>query len=143
MADGLLCAIRTISAPRLSFIDYQRVKPNPVAMSSLETRRHDATLSRMAPGDRRRDARFEVSVPIDVLTTDGVPLSAEVTNISGSGFRAHSPIQLAKGSKVIVRFGKGMRRRGYVAWQIGEEIGCRLLRPLSAAELATVMAETG
>jgi len=33
-----------------------------------------------------------------------------------------------------------MRRRAYVAWQIGEEIGCRLLRPLSPAELATVMA---
>jgi hypothetical protein len=111
-------------------------------MSSLETRRHDVMLTRSPPSERRRDARFEVSVPIDVLTTDGVPLSAEVTNISGSGFRAHSPIQLPKGSKVIVRFGKGMRRRAYVAWQIGEEIGCRLLRPLSAAELATVMAQS-
>jgi hypothetical protein len=109
-------------------------------MSSLETRLCDATLSQPAQNDRRRAARYDVSVPVDVLTTDGVPLSAEVTNISGSGFRAHSPIQLANGSKVIVRFGKGMRRRAYVAWQIGEEIGCRLLRPLSPAELATVMA---
>ncbi len=81
-------------------------------------------------------------MPVEVLTTDGVPLSAEVTNISGSGFRAHSPIHLPKGTKVIVRFGKGMRRRAYVAWQIGEEIGCRLLRPLSPGELATVMAQS-
>ena len=109
-------------------------------MSSLETRRYDTTLSTPVQDDRRRAARYDVSVPVDVLTTDGVPLSAEVTNISGSGFRAHSPIQLAKGSKVIVRFGKGTRRRAYVAWQIGEDIGCRLLRPLSVAELAAVMA---
>jgi hypothetical protein len=108
-------------------------------MSSLENRRRDTLLATPLQSDRRRDSRYDVSVPIDVETTDGVPLSAEVTNISGSGFRAHSPIQLAKGSKVIVRFGKGMRRRAYVAWQIGEEIGCRLLRPLSPAELAAVM----
>jgi hypothetical protein len=111
-------------------------------MSSLETRRYDALLAQPAPDDRRRDSRYDVSVPVDVSTTDGVPLSAEVTNISGSGFRAHSPIQLAKGSKVIVRFGKGSRRRAYVAWQIGEEIGCRLLRPLSVAELAAVVARS-
>ncbi len=109
-------------------------------MSSLEIRRHDATLSTPLPSDRRRDSRYDVSVAVDVETTDGVPLSAEVTNISGSGFRARSPIQLAKGSKVIVRFGKGKRRRAYIAWQIGEEIGCRLLRPLTVAELAAVMA---
>jgi hypothetical protein len=111
-------------------------------MSSLEIRRCDATLSQPAPDDRRRDSRYDVSVAVDVLTTDGLPLSAEVTNISGSGFRAHSPIQLAKGSRVIVRFGKGTRRRAYVAWQIGEEIGCRLLRPLSVAELASVLAQS-
>ena len=72
-------------------------------------------------------------------TADGVPLSSEVTNISASGFRAHSAIALDKGSKVIVRFENGMRRRAYVAWQIGEDIGCRLLRPLTTAELAEVI----
>jgi hypothetical protein len=89
--------------------------------------------------DRRRAARFEVSVPVEVSTLDGLPLSCEVTNISASGFRARSPMQLRKGSKVIVRFQTGKRRRAYVAWQIGEDIGCRLLRPLTADELAEVV----
>ena len=89
--------------------------------------------------DRRHASRYEVSIPVEVSTVDGVPLSSEVTNISASGFRAHSAMALRKGSKVIVRFENGMRRRAYVAWQIGEDIGCRLLRPLTADELAEVM----
>jgi PilZ domain len=89
--------------------------------------------------ERRRASRYEVSVPVEVSTLDGVPLSSEVTNISASGFRAHSAMALRKGSKVIVRFENGMRRRAYVAWQIGEDIGCRMLRPLTADELAGVI----
>jgi hypothetical protein len=89
--------------------------------------------------DRRRASRYEVSIPVEVSTLDGLPLSSEVTNISASGFRCHSPMALRKGTKVIVRFHKSMRRRAYIAWQIGEDIGCRLLRPLTAAELADVM----
>jgi hypothetical protein len=92
------------------------------------------------PPDRRRASRYEVSVPVEVSTVDGLPLSAEVTNISASGFRCHSPMALKKGTKVIVRFANGMRRRAYIAWQIGEDIGCRLLRPLTADELAEVIA---
>lgn len=90
--------------------------------------------------DRRRASRYDVSVAVEVSTIDGLPLSSEVTNISASGFRCHSPMALKKGTKVIVRFRKGMRRRAYIAWQIGEDIGCRLLRPLTASELAEVMA---
>jgi hypothetical protein len=90
--------------------------------------------------DRRRASRYDVSVPVEVSTVDGLPLSSEVTNISASGFRCHSPMALKKGTKVIVRFTNGMRRRAYIAWQIGEDIGCRLLRPLTADELAEVMA---
>jgi hypothetical protein len=90
--------------------------------------------------DRRGASRYDVSVPVDVSTVDGLPLSAEVTNISASGFRCRSPMALKKGTKVIVRFQKGMRRRAYIAWQIGEDIGCRLLRPLTTDELAEVMA---
>jgi hypothetical protein len=101
--------------------------PTPVASVAL-------------PPDRRRASRYEVSVPVEVSTVDGLPLSAEVTNISASGFRCHSPMALKKGTKVIVRFANGMRRRAYIAWQIGEDIGCRLLRPLTANELAEVMA---
>ncbi|MDH7637219.1 PilZ domain-containing protein [Sphingomonas oryzagri] len=90
--------------------------------------------------DRRRASRYDVSVAVEVSTVDGLPLSNEVTNISASGFRCHSPMALKKGTKVIVRFHKGMRRRAYIAWQIGEDIGCRLLRPLTADELSDVMA---
>jgi hypothetical protein len=92
--------------------------------------------------DRRGASRYEISVPVAVSTVDGVPLSSEVTNISASGFRAHSAMAMKKGSKVIVRFENGMRRRAYVAWQIGEDIGCRLLRPLTADELAEVIEGT-
>jgi len=92
------------------------------------------------PSDRRRASRYDVSVPVDVSTVDGLPLSNEVTNISASGFRCHSPMALRKGTKVIVRFANGRRRRAYIAWQVGEDIGCRLLRPLTADELAEVMA---
>lgn len=92
------------------------------------------------PSDRRRASRYEVSVAVEVSTLDGLPLSAEVTNISASGFRCRSSMVLRKGSKVIVRFlDGGMRRRAYIAWQIGEDIGCRLLRPLTTDELARVM----
>ena len=89
--------------------------------------------------DRRRGSRYDVSVAVEVSTVDGLPLSSEVTNISASGFRCHSPMALMKGTKVIVRFRQGMRRRAYIAWQIGEDIGCRLLRPLTASELTEVL----
>jgi hypothetical protein len=98
-----------------------------------------APLAEISSAERRRDSRFEVSVRVEVSTLDGIPLSSEVTNISASGFRARSAMALRKGSKVIVRFENGMRRRAYVAWQIGEDIGCRMLRPLAAAELAEVI----
>jgi len=111
-------------------------------MSSIELRRRSGRLAQPSQDDRRRDSRYDVSVAVDVLTTDGLPLSSEVTNISGSGFRAHSPLQLPKGTKVIVRFNKSTRRRAYVAWQIGEEIGCRLLRALTPGELAEVIAHS-
>jgi len=111
-------------------------------MSTLASLRHAALLSQPSQDDRRRAARYDVSVPVEVLTTDGVPLSSEVTNISGSGFRARSPIHMPKGTKVVVRFNKTMRRRAYVAWQIGEDIGCRLLRSLTPGELAEVMAQS-
>lgn len=91
--------------------------------------------------DRRRASRYDVSVAVEVSTVDGLPLSSEVTNISAAGFRCHSSMALKKGTKVIVRFQKGMRRRAYIAWQIGEDIGCRLLRPLTVDELAQVMAD--
>ncbi|WBO20900.1 hypothetical protein [Sphingomonas abietis] len=100
-----------------------------------------ALLESAPQSDRRIAARYEISIAVLVSTVDGVPLSSEVTNISASGFRAHSAMALKKGSKVIVRFENGMRRRAHVMWQIGEDIGCRLLRPLTADELAEVLAE--
>ncbi len=79
---------------------------------------------------------------VEVLTPDGVPLSAEMTNISGSGFRARSPMVLKKGDRLIVRFNGRMPRRAQVAWQQGEEIGCRFLRPLSQAQLMAIAASS-
>jgi hypothetical protein len=92
-----------------------------------------------APEDRRRAERYDVDLAVEVMTVDGVPLCSRVTNISASGFRTRSPMALAKGTRLVVRFHGGRRRRAHVAWQIGEDIGCRLLRPLSAAELANVV----
>jgi hypothetical protein len=122
----------------------QSIVTNPVTMCSAMA---SAASAQPAPiestqyADRRNASRYEVSIPVQVSTIDGVPLSSEVTNISASGFRARSAMALKKGCKVIVRFENGMRRRAYVAWQIGEDIGCRLLRPLTADELAEVLAE--
>ncbi|WP_298690867.1 PilZ domain-containing protein [uncultured Sphingomonas sp.] len=111
-------------------------------MSTLASRRDAAILAQPDQDDRRRAARYDVSVAVQVLTTDGVPLASEVTNISGSGFRARSPIHMPKGTKVVVRFNTTMRRRAYIAWQIGEDIGCRLLRALTPGELAEVLAQS-
>lgn len=80
--------------------------------------------------------RYEVCVPVEVTTADGVPLSTSMTNISSSGFRARSPMLLAKGEKLIVRFNGRLPRRAQVAWQNGEEIGCRFLKPLSREQLS-------
>lgn len=89
--------------------------------------------------ERRRAERFAVELQVEVSTADGLPLSSEITNISASGFRTRCPIQLAKGAKLGVRFHQGRRRRAIVAWQIGEDVGCRLLRPLDPAELAALI----
>ncbi len=93
-----------------------------------------------APRERRRSSRHDVSLPVEVLTVDGVPLSGVVTNISATGLRAFSPMALAKGTRVIVRLHGRKRRRAYIAWQIGEEIGCRLQRALTPEELAGLLA---
>lgn len=111
-----------------------------VTMSTVASIQSDTAPNAPPQTDRRRASRYDVSVPVEVSTVDGLPLSSEVTNISASGFRCHSPMALKKGTKVIVRFTNGMRRRAYIAWQIGEDIGCRLLRPLTADELAQVIA---
>lgn len=107
--------------------------------SSLANPRH-APLSRSVQADRRDGSRYEVYVSVEVLTADGVPLSAEMTNISGSGFRARSAMALAKGTKLVVRFNGRLPRKAQVAWQKGEEIGCRFVRPLSQQQLAEVAA---
>lgn len=99
--------------------------------------RHDAIVDAQT-GERRRAERFEVRVPVDVSTTDGVIFSSEMVNISTSGFRTRSAILLAPGTRLIVRFRVGMPRRAQVAWQRGEEIGCRFIRPLSQKQLAAL-----
>ncbi|MDB5737625.1 MAG: PilZ protein [Sphingomonas bacterium] len=88
--------------------------------------------------DRRRASRYDVCLPIEVSTCDGVPLTAEVTNISASGFRTRSPIVLAPGTKLLVRF-HGRPRRAHVAWQQGEQIGCRFAREMTPAQLADAL----
>lgn len=98
-----------------------------------------AALCDTPPEERRRAERYDVDLAVEVMTVDGVPLSSRVTNISASGFRTRSPMALAKGTRLVVRFHGGRRRRAHVAWQIGEDIGCRLLRALTAAELATLV----
>lgn len=111
-----------------------------VTMSTVASIQPHPAQSVALQSDRRRASRYDVSVPVEVSTVDGLPLSNEVTNISASGFRCHSPMALKKGTKVIVRFNNGRRRRAYIAWQIGEDIGCRLLRALTSDELAEVLA---
>jgi hypothetical protein len=124
------------------FMLAQYVSANTVHMSTLASRLETAILAQPDQDDRRGATRYDVSVAVEVLTTDGVPLASEVTNISGSGFRARSPIHMPKGTKVVVRFNKTMRRRAYIAWQIGEDIGCRLLRGLTPGELAAVLKQS-
>ena len=89
-------------------------------------------------GDRRRAERYEVCVPVQVSTTDGVIFSSELVNVSISGFRARSAILLAPGTRLVVRFRQRMPRRAQVAWQRGEEVGCRFVRPLSQKQLAAL-----
>lgn len=105
-------------------------------MSSLLTEAHEAILSATPPADRRVAPRFAVAVPVEVSTADGVLLSTELTNISCSGFRTRSPMFLDKGTKLVLRLNGRLPRRAQVAWQKGEEIGCRFMRPLGKEQLA-------
>jgi hypothetical protein len=107
-------------------------------MASLFSDPRRAVLSRLLQVDRRQAERYALSLSVEVLTTDGVPLAAELSNISSSGFRARSPIALSAGTRLVVRFGGRMPRKAIVAWQKGEEIGCRFLRPLGLDQLAEV-----
>jgi hypothetical protein len=109
-------------------------------MSSLLTDPRSASLSASVPDDRRRAARYEVCVPVQVATTDGVVFSSEMINVSTSGFRTRSAMMLSSGTKLVVRFRQRMPRRAQVAWQKGEEIGCRFDRPLSQKQLAALAA---
>jgi hypothetical protein len=107
-------------------------------MSSPITDPLSATLRASILADRRHAPRFEVPVPVEVSTTDGVVFSSEMVNISTSGFRTRSAIVLAPGTRLIVRFHQRMPRRAQVAWQRGAEIGCRFMRPLSQKQLAAL-----
>lgn len=98
-------------------------------------------LAKSLQSDRRIASRYDVALPVEVFTLDGVPLAAEVSNISASGFRAVSAMIVPKGTKLFVRFRGGSRRRVIVAWQIGQEIGCRLVRPLRADQLRLVVGD--
>ena len=89
-------------------------------------------------GERRRAERYEVRVPVEVSTTDGVIFSSELANVSTSGFRARSAMLLAPGTRLVVRFRQRMPRRAQVAWQRGEDVGCRFVRPLSQKQLAAL-----
>lgn len=97
------------------------------------------SLAKSLQSDRRIASRYDVALAVEVFTLDGVPLSAEVSNISASGFRASSSMIMPKGTKLFVRFQGGSRRRVVVAWQIGQEIGCRLVRPLRPEQLRLVV----
>ena len=104
--------------------------------------RTDPFLAPEAPpvsqADRRGAPRYAVSVTVEVVTADGVPLFADMTNVSLSGFRARSPMIMPKGTKLIVRFNGKVPRRARVAWQEGEEIGCSFMQPLSNQQLASL-----
>jgi hypothetical protein len=107
-------------------------------MSSSLPDIRDAAQDNGIQSDRRRAQRYEVRVPVEVSTIDGVIFSSEMVNVSTSGFRARSAIMLAPGTRLIVRFSQRMPRRAQVAWQRGEEVGCRFMRPLSQKQLATL-----
>ncbi|HEY0270416.1 MAG TPA: PilZ domain-containing protein [Sphingomonas sp.] len=107
-------------------------------MSSLLTDPRTAIFRETAPADRRTAERYEVCVPVQVSTMDGIVFSSEMINVSTSGFRTRSALMLAPGTRLVVRFRQRMPRRAQVAWQTGEKIGCRFDRPLSQKQLAAL-----
>ncbi len=84
-------------------------------MSAPLTDPRRASISVQVSADRRRAERYEVRVPLQVSTIDGVIFSSEMINISTSGFRTRSPMLLPPGTRLVVRFHNRMPRKAQVA----------------------------
>lgn len=109
-------------------------------MALFRTETYGAPSGATARPERRLAQRFEVHVQVEVSTPDGVIFSTEMINVSSSGFRLRCPMLLVPGSRLVARFQRCAKRRATVAWQRGEEIGCRFDRPLGHKQLTALAA---
>ena len=85
-------------------------------------------------GGRRRDTRLRAELAA-VLETRAGALRLVICDLSTTGARLRSPLELKPGTRAMLRW-RGHEVRGKVVWQEGELVGLAFRKPIDAAVIA-------
>lgn len=85
-------------------------------------------------GGRRRDSRLRAELAATLETRMGT-LPLVISDLSPSGARLRSPVELQPGRKDVLRW-RSYEMRGKIVWQDGELVGLAFRKPLDAAVIA-------
>jgi hypothetical protein len=93
-----------------------------------------------APREGRRSKRVAVELGAGLRARGGTGVSIEILDLSVSGFRASTHLDLAPGADVWLRLPGLEPYQATVAWAKGHYVGCKFERPLHSAVLEMIVA---
>jgi len=83
----------------------------------------------------RTSERLMLGRSSTLRTADGAPIDVVIEDLSVTGCRIRTSLQMHKGEEVVIGLPGVGTRRGHVAWSDGTEIGCEFEAPLTAAQV--------
>ena len=90
--------------------------------------------------DGRRSKRVAVELGAGLRARGGTGVSIEILDLSVSGFRASTHLDLEPGADVWLRLPGLEPYQATVAWAKGNYVGCKFERPLHPAVLEMIVA---
>jgi PilZ domain len=84
-------------------------------------------------GDARRQARHTVLIGVKLRRPGETWFTSRITDLSESGFRLQSFINLSPGMPIWIMFSGFEGRRATVTWARAHEAGCTFETPLHSA----------
>lgn len=92
-----------------------------------------------SPEDAPRTARHTVLIGVKLRRPGETWFTSRVSNLSETGFRLHSFVNLKPGMTIWVMFSGFEGRRATVMWTKGAEAGCMFEAPLHKAIYEHIM----
>jgi hypothetical protein len=102
-----------------------------------------AELSTGLHGEGRRAERAEVVLGAGLRQRGAHAVTIQVIDISTTGFRAATHLDLSPGSDVWLKLAGLESLHGRVVWQRGHLLGAEFVRPLHPAVLAMIVRNSG